>query len=125
MLSLLEDENWQAEKRTQIEEFYNLFWGDNAGRFRAVAHILEDKDGQKENIGRKIDQWLEFARDIFLIKYKLYDNVAHPSEKKHLEKIAGRATTDNFCGLAKRLIKMRNLIKNNVNIQLMLENLII
>jgi len=125
ILNFLENKNWQAEQKEGAMEFYNLFFGPSAERLKASAAIFKNKDSQKENIFKKIDFWLELIRDVLLMKYKLNDNVAHLGEKNILEKISENKAADYFSGLANRLIKMRSLIKNNINIQLMLENLII
>src|SRR3989344_631825 len=125
ILNFLENKNWQAEEKEGAMEFFNLFFGPIAERLKASAAIFKNKDSQKENIFKKIDFWLELIRDVLLMKYKLNDNVAHLGEKNILEKISENKAADYFSGLANRLIKMRSLIKNNINIQLMLENLII
>jgi len=125
IFNLLENKNWQEEKKQALLEFYNLFFGPKPERFKTSASIFKSKDSQKENIFKKTDIWLEAVRDILLVKYRLDDNVAHSAERKLLEKIAEKGTANYFSSLASRLIKMRKLIKNNINIQLTLENLII
>lgn len=125
MADLLENDSWQAEEKENLAEFYNLFFGSGAARLKTAAAVFKNKDGQKAKIFKKIDFWTELVRDIFLVKYKLHDNVAHSLNGKMLEEIAERGTINYFSNLAGRLIKMRGLIKNNINTQLMLENLII
>lgn len=110
----------------KVEEFYKLFFGPTAERFAAVNLLLGKKaDDNKEIMVRKIDFWLEIIRDVCFFKYSLPDNVVYAKQIGILEKMAKKKSADSLAALGVKLIKMRSLISNNINIKLMLENLII
>jgi len=110
----------------RVEEFYKLFFGPLAGRFAVVNQMLGKKsEADKEIIYKKIDSWLEIIRDACFFKYNLHDNIIFSKQTAILEKISGAKTADGLAVLAGKLIKMRGLVSNNINIKLMLENLII
>ena len=117
--------DWQNRHTQATQEFYKLFFGEYKERFKIIADLLKDKTDKKDRILKKIDFWIEIIRDVFLMKYKLNDEVAHRANYEMLEKISNGKPLNYFSALAGRLIKMRSLVKSNINIQLMLENLII
>ncbi|MBU1179809.1 AAA family ATPase, partial [Patescibacteria group bacterium] len=111
--------NWQDGHKQAIQEFYKLFFGEYKERFKIVSDLLKEKADKKDRVLKKIDFWIEIVRDVFLMKYKLNDEVAHRANYEMLEKISNGKPIGYFSALAGRLIKMRSLVKNNINIQLM------
>lgn len=110
----------------KAEEFYQLFFGPAPGRWAAVSAMLGKKnETDKEIIYKKINFWLEILRDACFFKYNLHDSIVYIKGAAMLEKIAQIKTASELASLGGKLIKMRELIFNNINIKLMLENLII
>ncbi len=110
----------------KVEEFYKLFFSPIAERFAAVNGMFGKKnDENKQLIREKIDFWLEIIRDACFFKYNLHDNVIFSGTTAALEKISRAKTASDLAILGGKLIKMRGLVSNNINIKLMLENLII
>ncbi len=110
----------------KVEEFYKLFFGAMSERFAAASAMLGKKsEADREIISKKIDFWLEIIRDACFFKYNLHDNVIFSKQTATLEKIARAKTASDLAVLGGKLIKMRGLVSNNINIKLMLENLII
>lgn len=125
-MKLLENSDWQRASRSAIGEFCNLFFGHPADRFSASVNIFGAKTASgKETLFKRIDFWLELLRDMIFIKYGLNDMVAHSYESAVLERVAANRPVQHFSALAGRLIKMRGLLGQNINPQIMLENLII
>jgi len=112
-------------KSEELQEFYKLFFGEERYRIKLAKAILKDKTKNKEVLKEKVDLWLEFLRDIFFIKYGLIDNVTHTYALDATKKISEQRSAQNFANIGKRLLKMKSLLKNNINPSLMLENLII
>ena len=126
--------DWQSKQVEATQEFYNLFFGDYVNRFKIIAELLKDPSSRKalkgtvnkkEKILKKIDFWMEITRDIFMLKYGLSDEVVHCTNNNILIDISKKQPIKYFSVLAGRLIKMRQQVNKNINIQLMLENLII
>ncbi len=110
----------------KVEEFYKLFFGPFIGRFVAVNVLFGKKSDENRDIIReKINFWLEIIRDACFFKYNLHDNVIFAKQTAILEKISRVKSAADLAILGGKLIKMRGLISNNINIKLMLENLII
>lgn len=110
----------------KVEEFYKLFFGPTAERFAAVNGLLGKKsDDSKEMISKRIDFWLEIIRDACFFKYNLNDSIVYAKPAGLLEKMSKVKSADSLAALGVKLIRMRSLISNNINIKLMLENLII
>lgn len=115
-----------ADYMPKAEEFYNLFFGRLSARFAAANNLSGKKDaGAKAAISEKIDFWLEIIRDVCLYKYNLPDAVIYTKAMPIMEKISKEKSANFLAALGGRLIKMRELTSNNINIKLMLENLII
>lgn len=125
-IKLLESGDWQKPACAAMREFYSLFFAEPAERLRTSAGIFAaKKESGKDLILRRVDFWLELLRDIIFIKYNLNDAVAHSYDYATLERAAASRPVRIFSSLAARLLKMRELIKKNINAQLLLENLII
>lgn len=109
-----------------IKEFSELFFGECGNRFSISGKLAALKDeGAKGEISQKINFWIEIVRDILLLKYNLRDGLAYLKDIDILEKMSQKKSAGYFAELGKKLIKMKHLLSNNINIKLMLENLII
>lgn len=110
----------------KVEEFYKLFFSSMADRFAAANSLLGKKsEMDREMILKKIDFWLEVIRDACFFKYNLNDSIVYAKQMGLLEKMGKAKSADSLAVLGGKLVKMRSLISNNINIKLMLENLII
>jgi len=112
-------------KNEELKEFYNLFFGEQRNRIKLAKKILSEKSKNKDILLGRIDVWLEFLRDIFFAKYGLEDNVIHSYSLDLINQASKQNSAQHFANLGKRLLKMKLLLKNNINPSLMLENLII
>ena len=125
-VELIENPKKVSESREDIEEFKELFFGGYPERFAIAGKISTIKgEAVKEKIAQKIDFWLEVIRDILLLKYSLNDSPIYIKDCDLLNNISGLKPAGYFASLGERLIKMKQLLGNNINFKLMLENLII
>lgn len=116
--------NIKEENFQKISEFKKLFFGNYIERFKISSELTKGKD-KKEQLLEKLDFWTEIARDAILFKYKMHDSIAHQGNIRDIEEISQKGGVNYFSSLILRFIKMRELFKNNINAQMMLENLII
>lgn len=125
-VDLIKNPEMREQASAGIKEFYQLFFGECAERFGVSARLQPAKgENIKEKISCKIDFWLEIVRDALLLKYGLNDELTHTNDGEALHKIARLKSAGYFASLGTKLIKMRQLLSNNINFKLILENLII
>jgi len=114
------------QSSANIQEFLQLFFGECQEKFGIVAKLTAAKgESTKEKLSQKIDFWMEVIRDILLLKYNLNDNLVYAKDRELLEKASRSRPPEYFSSLCGKLIKMKQLLSNNINFKLMLENLII
>ncbi|MCG2693870.1 hypothetical protein L6259_01130 [Candidatus Parcubacteria bacterium] len=118
-------QDWKQYQNDSVEEFYNLFCGDISGRLKISSALFKDKENGKRFILEKIESWAEIIRDVFLLKYGLSDEIIHKDSINTLKAISKSKKISQISILLARIIKMRGLLRQNINSQLMLENLII
>ena len=118
-------QNWMQCQKDSVEEFYNLFCGNMSGRLKTSSALFKNKEDSKRLILERIELWAEIIRDVFLLKYNLNDEIIHKNSINTLKAISEKRKISQLSVLLARIIKMRKLLRQNINSQLMLENLII
>lgn len=120
------EDSYFLETQKRAEEFCRLFFGKNTEKmYEARKYNVKNPAEARARILANLDFWLFLLRDALMLKYGLLDQVAFLGTSPNLRQKFEKLESNIISGIAERLAKMKALAKNNINLNLMLENLII
>ncbi|MFH1173268.1 MAG: DNA polymerase III subunit delta' [bacterium] len=127
-INLSEDSDLLNYYQERAKVFLKLKAGDISQRFKEVKSLVDGSDSYSEkNDGLLdvLDIWLSVLRDIFLIKSLSVDLIKNIFIQEELEKLASRYSYGRLREIIKNLKQTQDYLRQNVNQQLALENLVI
>ncbi|MFH1225981.1 MAG: DNA polymerase III subunit delta' [bacterium] len=127
-VDLFQDEDWLAFYQEQVERFLEISRSDISRRFKEALVLAKEKESFSENVTGLIatlNIWQSVWRDLILIKTQSINLIKNVFVQKEMEKLAGRYSLRQLKDLILQAKETQKYLKQNVNPQLALENLML
>lgn len=127
-MNLSEDKEMLNYYQSRAKAFLKIKSGDISHRFKEVKYIIDSQDShnaRNDELIELLNIWLSVLRDIYLIRTRSIDLIKNVFIQPELEKLAASYTTSQIKNNIDNLRETQNYLRQNVNQQLALENLVI
>lgn len=124
---LANDAAYMEERQGNMERILSVIEGNYAERFSYMSDITSHSGSniKRQEIGTFMDQWLSVWRDIMLVKADAVDNLINIDFQARIASLAGYFSLEDINRFVRQLRLARRQLRQNVNIQLLLEVLML
>ena len=118
------DDSILEKRNEELNQVVNNIDADFEGRFAYVARLAAGFTQNRGAVYDVLDRWLDFWRDLMLVKLGCADMIMNIDRKDELVKMAGRYRLSRIKDFIKSIESAAAQLRQNVNTRLALEVLI-
>ena len=124
-LEALKDSNWVKEREHVMDELISLLVGSWEERFHYATELAKLFDNERRSGEEKVEAWIAWWRDLLLIKSGCGEAVMNVDYLSVMKEISEQLTLAQIRDFAIKLEKLLWQIRQNVNIRLAVEALML
>ena len=110
---------------SRIEAIEMVVQGRLADRFDYAAGMASRFRSDRDDVRQEMEMWLDWWRDVLLIKEGVPDSAASFRRTEVLQEVAARTSSIQVAGVLRAVEETHGYLKRNVNPRLALENLML
>lgn len=119
------DDGLLNQRSEQIDRSLDIINADNEERFQYAAQVATQFSKSRETVQQILDLWLDYWRDLMLIKAGCKDGITNIDFEATLVKMAGDYSLAQIKSLINSLQAAKEQLRQNANPQLVLEVLML
>ncbi len=115
------DEKILTRRQETLDEIINMIKGDSEGRFAYVAKLAADFTKNRQAVYDTLEMWVDFWRDLLLVKLDCTDIITNIDRQDNLTKMAANLSLSQIRNCIQSIESAAVQLKQNVNTRLALE----
>jgi DNA polymerase-3 subunit delta' len=124
-ITAADDEKILEKRNEELDQIIGMIKGDYEERFAYVAKMAAGFSQNRRLVYDTLDRWLDYWRDLLLVKLDCADMITNIDKKDELMKMAGRYSLARIRDYIKSIESAALQLKQNVNARLALEVLML
>ncbi len=119
------DEGLLQARREQLDQLVEVVRGDPEKRFAYVSQLAAGFSQKRSAVYDILDLWLDYWRDLMLVKLGCYDAITNTDRRNELARLAGRYRLERIKDVITSIQSAAEQLRQNVNPRLALEVLML
>ena len=119
------DEKLMEQRNEELNQITSIIKGDYEERFAYVARLAAGFNQNRRAVYDTLDRWVEYWRDMMLVKIGCEDMITNIDRKDELTKMAGNHSLSRIRDFIKSVESASAQLNQNVNARLALEVLML
>lgn len=120
-ITVSKDAQILARRQETLDEIINMIKGDSEGRFAYVGKLAADFTKNRQAVYDTLEMWLDFWRDLLLVKLECANMITNIDRQDYLTKIAANLNLSQIRHYMQSIESAAMQLKQNVNTRLALE----
>jgi DNA polymerase III subunit delta' len=120
-----DDGKIQEKRDEELNQIINMINGDYEERFAYVGRLAAGFSQNRRAVYDTLDKWLDYWRDLMLVKLDCPDMITNIDRKEEIIKMAGNYSLNRIRNYIKSIESAAIQLKQNVNARLALEVLML
>ncbi|MDD5190434.1 MAG: AAA family ATPase [Dehalococcoidales bacterium] len=124
-VNMVEDDSLLQQRNDWLDEWLEVLPSDYDKRFVFAAKLVEKFNQNRDVLQQKLDLWLNWWRDVLLVKTGNPETITNVDREETLTQIAGEYNLDEIRAFITRIKTASRQLRMNANPQLVMEVLML